>query len=102
MSAVMRGATLAQLAMAPVAPYISAAKIMVSRPISTLKWARWPAVRRRSSAALVMSPVESLTATMLLQSRARRATVCGAMVTLVLGLLLYRITGIAVLSAMVL
>lgn len=50
----------------------------------------------------VPMPVEFFTPTMLGQSRARRTTVAGAMVTLVLGLLLYMMTGILVLSAVVL
>ena len=49
-----------------------------------------------------MSPVESFTPMMLGQSAASRAAVAGAMVTLVLGLLLYMMTGMAVESAMVL
>ena len=59
-------------------------------------------VRRRYSSLFVMSPVESFTAAMFLQSRASRATVSGAMVTFVFGLLLYRMTGMSVLSAIVL
>jgi hypothetical protein len=67
-------------------PWQSPAKISVSRPSRTEKSGRWR-VRRRYSAVLVISPVESLTATMF-SICASRATVSGSIVTLVLGLLL--------------